>query len=91
MLTTNNRVDLLTFLALKVLYKDTDTPADLSPSALVDLVWHTHMNNPSHYLDSCHKLGVGIIDHDPEAANDQDGVRYIANTGRSFFKIGNPF
>jgi len=63
------------FLALKVLYKDTATPTDLSPSALVDLVWHTHMNNPSHYQDSCHKLGVRIIDHDPEAANDQDSVR----------------
>ena len=63
------------FLALKVIYQDTGIPTDLSPSALVDLVWHTHISNPGHYLDTCNKLGVKIIDHDPEAARHQDSVR----------------
>merc|ERR1719309_681394 len=63
------------FLAVKVIYRDTGIPTDLSPSAVVDLVWHTHINNPGHYLDICNKLGVKIIDHDPEAARHQDSVR----------------
>ena len=63
------------FLAVKVIYRDTGIPTDLSPSALVDLVWHTHISNPGHYLDTCSKLGVKIIDHDPEAARHQDSVR----------------
>lgn len=36
-------------------------------SKIIDVLWHTHLMRPQHYLDSCSKLlgTIGVIDHDP--------------------------
>jgi hypothetical protein len=57
------------FLAVKVLHEDTGVPSSLSPSASVATVWRAHLLNPGHYIRCCNKLGVSIIDHDPEEDN----------------------
>jgi len=62
------------FLALKVIFEDFEEPFTLSPSALVDLVWHLHISYTKQYRLSCSLLGA-TIDHNPDAANDPDKVR----------------
>merc|ERR1712112_705189 len=63
------------FLALKVISGDTSTPMMLSPSPLIDQVWHIHLLMPAHYLDCCRALGVDTIDHDPSSARDNEDIR----------------
>ena len=57
------------FLAIKTVFGDTSCPQELSPSPLVDQVWHLHLQRPGLYMAACTKIGR-VIDHDPEAAND---------------------
>ena len=60
------------FLAIKVLTGDTACPQQLSPSPLVDQVWHLHLQHPGLYVAACRKIGEGIdlIDHNPSNAED---------------------
>ena len=62
------------FLALKVIFEDFEEPFTLSPSALVDLVWHLHISYTKKYRLSCSLLGT-TIDHNPDTANDPVMVR----------------
>ena len=51
-------------LHLKFLMKDTSCPAILSPSGLIDKVWHTHLLMPNNYAKFCQSVFGQIIDHD---------------------------
>jgi len=62
------------FLSLKVISKDTSDPMFLSPSALVDKVWHVHLLHTAQYRADCSALGA-TIDHSPAGALDRDLVR----------------
>jgi len=62
------------FLAIKVIAKDATAPIHLSPSALIDQVWHQHLLHTAQYRAACSALGV-FIDHDPEGALSSDSVR----------------
>jgi len=62
------------FLALKVIAGDTDTPTDLSPSPLIDQVWHAHLLESKQYLAACKSLGIDYIHHSARSANDPDTV-----------------
>jgi len=63
------------FLAIKVIFGDTKLPLSLSPSAIIDQVWHIHMLMPGNYVHCCKELGVDIIEHDPSAARDALEIR----------------
>jgi len=63
------------FLAIKVIFGDTKLPLSLSPSAIIDQVWHIHMLMPGNYANCCRELGVDIIEHDPSAARDALSIR----------------
>ena len=52
--------------------EDTDIPAILSPSTLVDSVWHAHMLRPSAYNNFCQSLFGKIIDHDMAVSKSSD-------------------
>ena len=52
------------FLHLKFLMKDTSCPAILSPSGLIDIVWHTHLLMPNNYAKFCQSVFGQSIDHD---------------------------
>jgi len=58
------------FLALKTIFHDTSPPLALSPSAIIDQVWHLHLLTPVHYTKCCKLLGEELIDHDPSASRD---------------------
>ena len=62
------------FLAIKVIAKDATAPIHLSPSALIDKVWHLHILHTAKYRAACSALGA-FIDHDPEGALSSDSVR----------------
>ena len=62
------------FLAIKVIAEDTEAPFSLSPSAVVDQVWHQHILHTKQYRLTCTALGV-YIDHDPAGAGDPESVR----------------
>ena len=62
------------FLVIKVTSKDTQCPMNLSPSSLIDQVWHEHILNTAKYREACTVLGV-FIDHDPSGAMDEDDIR----------------
>merc|ERR1711935_444172 len=52
--------------------EDTEIPAILSPSTLVDSVWHTHMLRPSEYIKFCLSVFGKIIDHDMAGSKSSD-------------------
>ena len=60
------------FLHLKMVMEDTDIPVILSPSTLVDSVWHAHMLRPSAYNNFCQSLFGKIIDHDMAVSKSSD-------------------
>jgi len=62
------------FLAIKVIARDATDPTHLSPSALIEQVWHLHLLHTAQYRAACSTLGV-FIDHDPEAALSSYSVR----------------
>jgi hypothetical protein len=69
-------VELFRFLSLKVLENDLDA-TKLSPSGIVDHVWHHFMLLPKLYSEFCNRMlpsqGVGpvrLIDHNPLGADD---------------------
>jgi len=62
------------FLAIKVIAKDASAPIHLSPSALVEQVWHLHLLHTAEYRAACSSLGV-FIDHDPRGAPSSDSER----------------
>ena len=62
------------FLAIKVIAEDTEAPFSLSPSAMVDQVWHQHILHTKQYRLTCTQFGVNI-DHDPAGAGDPEPVR----------------
>ena len=41
------------FLAIKTVFGDTGCPQELSPSPLVDQVWHLHLQRPGLYMAAC--------------------------------------
>merc|ERR1719233_624823 len=47
---------------------------NLSPSSLIDQVWHEHILHTSKYREACTALGV-FIDHDPAGAKEDDDKR----------------
>ncbi len=40
------------------------------PTALVDLIWHTHMQSPLHYAADCLRIAGGFVDHHDELLMD---------------------
>ena len=62
------------FLAIKVISNDTQCPMNLSPSALIDQVWHEHILHTVKYREACTSLGV-FIDHDPFGSEEEDDKR----------------
>ena len=71
-------VEVFRFLCLKVLENDLDATM-LSPSGIVDIVWHTFMLLPKLYNNFCNSMlplrGVGhprVIDHNPMGTDDVD-------------------
>ena len=62
------------FLVIKVISKDTQCPLNLSPSSLIDQVWHEHVLHTAKYREACTALGV-FIDHDPSGATEEDDKR----------------
>ena len=62
------------FLVIKIISKDTQCPLNLSPSSLIDQVWHEHILHTAKYREACTALGV-FIDHDPSGATEEDDKR----------------
>ena len=60
------------FLHLKLVMEDTEIPAILSPSTLVDKVWHAHMLRPFAYNNFCQSVFGKIIDHDMAGSKSSD-------------------
>jgi hypothetical protein len=60
------------FLHLKIVMEDTEIPAILSPSTLVDNVWHAHMLRPSAYNNFCQSVFGKLIDHDMAGSKSSD-------------------
>ena len=58
--------------AISVSTGDTACPQQLSPSPLVDQVWHLHLQHPGLYVSSCRKIGecIDLIDHNPSTGED---------------------
>ena len=52
--------------------EDMDIPAILSPSTVVDSVWHAHMLRPSAYNNFCQSVFGKIIDHDMAGSKSSD-------------------
>ena len=63
------------FLHLKSLMNDTEVPAILSPSQLVDQVWHVHMMRPIMYREFCQEVFGKTIDHDIAGSKDSEAER----------------
>ena len=64
------------FLIIKVVARDTAAPINLSPSALIDKVWHEHLQHTAKYREACSVLGQGVfIDHDPDGALSSRSLR----------------
>jgi len=75
------------FLAIKTISGDTEEPLSLSPSALVDLVWHEHILHSRQYRLACTKLGV-ILDHDPCGARDSaNAIEKRLNMTKAFYRL----
>jgi len=62
------------FLAIKVIARDATDPTHLSPSALIEQVWHLHLLHTAQYRAACSTLGV-FIDHHPDDALASHSVR----------------
>ena len=60
------------FLHLKFVMEDTEIPAILSPSTLVDNIWHAHMLRPSAYNNFCQSIFGKIVDHDMAGSKSSD-------------------
>ena len=60
------------FLHLKHLMKDTETPAILSPSEIIDKVWHIHMLRPTMYQNFCQRVFGQNIDYDLAGSRSSD-------------------
>ena len=60
------------FLHLKFIVGDTEVPAQLSPSFLVDQVWHVHLLKPKLYAKFCQEVFEQLIDHDLDGTNSTD-------------------
>ena len=56
----------------KLVMEDTEIPAILSPSTLVDNVWHAHMLRPSAYNNFCQSVFGKIVDHDMAGSKSSD-------------------
>jgi hypothetical protein len=65
------------FLHLKFVMEDTEIPAILSPSTLVDNVWHAHMLRPSTYNNFCQSVFGKLIDHDMAGSKSSDNEKLI--------------
>ena len=58
------------FMRLKKLHEDWNA-TQLSPSLVVDQVWHMHMMDPRHYVKACQEYCDGeIIGHNPDGGMD---------------------
>ena len=85
-------IELSRFLSLKVLYMDLDA-TKLSPSGLVDKVWHCFLLLPKLYYQFCDKIlpsEVGaprIIDHNPRGAEDKDRDDRYMRTLRRYERV----
>ena len=60
------------FLLLKFAMEDTATPAILSPSEIVDQVWHVHLMRPTVYNNFCNSCFGILIDHDIAASKSSE-------------------
>ena len=49
-------VEYFRFICLKAMEKDVDSPMKLSPSPLIDEIWHYHLLHPTNYIFVCEKL-----------------------------------
>ena len=70
------------FITLKLATGDVELPFRLSPSGLVDAVWHAHMLQPQHYMAMCQAvLGRGqVLWHDTNTAASADRAQRYART-----------
>lgn len=59
------------FIALKVLLKDWQATL-LSPSLLVDQIWHSHVVDTKVYAAACINLCGNVIHHDPDGCEDSE-------------------
>lgn len=57
------------FLELKIRTSDWNATL-LSPSAIVDRVWHLHILDTVRYAEECKRLCGHVIDHNPDGASD---------------------
>lgn len=45
-----------------------DSGSELTPTPMIDLVWHTHHQHPSRYYDDCLRFAGVFLDHDDHVA-----------------------
>ena len=70
--------------------EDTEIPAILSPSTLVDNVWHAHMLRPSAYNNFCQSVFGKLIDHDmagSKSSDDEKLKRYVIEIMLIFYTL----
>ena len=85
-------IELSRFLSLKVLYMDLDA-TKLSPSGLLDKVWHCFLLLPKLYYQFCDKIlpsdvpAPRIIDHNPRGGDDKDRDDRYMRTLRRYERV----
>lgn len=86
-----NRIlsEYLRFLELKIVLSDFDASI-ISPSALVDKMWHAHILDTRHYKDMCERALQGhmqtFIHHNPDGGDDIAGRRNRIAATRATYK-----
>lgn len=80
------------FLVLKCKYDDYDTPFILSPSGVIDQIWHTHILKTKNYSDMCFKAFGKFFHHDPDSIHYKKEERYerTLNAYRDVFREDPP-
>ena len=67
---------------------DTEIPAILSPSEMVDQVWHAHLLRPKLYAQFCQVAFGKIIDHDlPGSKSFKDEKAKRKERTRNLYKV----
>ena len=67
---------------------DIEIPAILSPSEMVDQVWHAHLLRPKLYAEFCQVAFGKIIDHDlPGSKSSKDEKAKRQERTRSLYKV----
>ncbi len=86
------KLEYMKFFILKHMFDDSEAPFILSPSGVIDSIWHEHIIRTKNYMEMCLKVFGKMYHHDPASANYKKKERYdrTLNKYKLIFKVDPP-